>query len=358
MSIEMVSGLLRDLRSGSIEDMVDLALDMDQPRFRGIQLFRWVHKSGVTSFMDMTNLPLEFRMRLREECSIQEPVIAARRQSAADGTVKLLLQLADGEKVESVIMPHEDNSGRCTVCISSQIGCPVGCVFCATGSMGFTRNLSVSEILSQVYLADKMGMNGRKRWYVSNVVFMGMGEPFLNYEAVIKSLRILIDPQGINIGQRRIVVSTAGYVPGIMKMAGEGLQAVLAVSLHAADNGLRNRLVPLNRKYPLESLAEACGYYNEKTGRRITFEYALINNLNDSTECARQLAKFAEPLSANVNLIPLNDVSHVDYRRSSNTQVAAFMKVLEDNGVEAVIRKERGSDIAGACGQLRLLLKE
>jgi len=343
---------VKDLKSGDIEDLTDLAVSMNQPKFRGVQLFQWIHKRGVTSFDSMTDLPLEFREELKRKCFVGLPCIAAQQQSAVDGTRKLLLRFSDGLTAECVIMPHEDNSGRCTVCVSSQIGCPVGCAFCATGNMGFLRNLSVSEILSQVYLANEMGRKEQEGWHVSNVVFMGMGEPFLNYNAVLKSIRILTNPEGMNIGQRRIVVSTSGYVPGIKKFAGEGIQVVLAVSLHAANNELRDKLVPLNRKYPLEEIAEACSYYNEKTGKRITFEYALISGLNDSKECAVQLAKYVRLFSANINVIPLNEVSHSEYRRSRKLQIRSFMKTLESMGVEAVIRKERGLDIAGACGQL------
>jgi 23S rRNA (adenine2503-C2)-methyltransferase len=348
-----VTGLLKDLRSADFDEMTRVAVGMNQPRFRGAQLFKWIHQSGVTSFDSMTNLPLEFREQIQREYYIDAPLIETQRQSALDGTVKLLLRFMDGMTAESVIMPHEEGSGKCTVCVSSQIGCAIGCSFCATGRMGFSRNLTVSEILSQVYLADEMGRQHQDSWHVSNVVYMGMGEPFLNYDTVLKSLRILIDPKGINIGQRRIVVSTSGYVPGIIKMAEEGLQVVLAVSLHSADNQLRDKLVPLNRKYPLESLAEACQYFNQKTGKRITFEYALIEDVNDSTAAADQLAGFVKPLSANVNIIPVNEVSHGDFKRSSKAQIFKFVKFLKDNGVEAVIRKERGSDIAGACGQLR-----
>ena len=299
----------------------------------------------------MTDLPLEFREQLQKDCIISFPEIADTQESAIDDTVKLLLRLSDGEAVECVIMPHEDHSGKCTVCVSSQVGCPVGCTFCATGSMGFVRDLKVPEILSQVYIANKI--EKQKGGHVSNVVFMGMGEPFLNYNEVMKSLTILMDPNGLGIGQRRIVVSTAGYVPGIIRMAGEGIQAVLAVSLHAADNDLRNSLMPINRKYPLEKVSEACRYYNQETGRRITFEYALINELNDTPDCACKLAAFIKPLLANVNIIPLNNVDHFNYTRSSSARIVAFAEILKKKGIEAVVRKERGADIAGACGQLR-----
>lgn len=345
--------LTNDLRNYDLEDLNGVAVSNGQPKFRGGQLFRWVHKVGTTSVEAMTDLPQGFRETLGQEYGIGGPRIKARQQSALDGTIKLLLEFNDGMTAESVIMPHLDDSGKATVCVSSQIGCPVGCSFCATGEMGFSRNLTVSEILSQVYLANEVGQESPEPFHVSNVVFMGMGEPFLNYEAVIKSLRILTDPQGLNIGERRLVVSTSGYVPGIRRFAEEGLQVVLAVSLHSADNGVRDGLVPLNRKYPLESLLEACCYYQEKTGRRITFEYVMIEGCNDSSAAAMQLAGFLKPLSANVNLIPLNAVSHSDYKRSSNKGIGIFFNILEKNGVEAVVRKERGSDIAGACGQLR-----
>lgn len=345
--------MLKDLRSAGIDELIDLAVKMKQPKFRGVQVFEWIHKLGAVSFDCMTNLPLSFRENLQKEYVIETPVLAVRQESELDGTNKLLLRFSDSLTAETVIMPHEDNSGNCTVCVSSQIGCPVGCTFCATGRMGFIRNLSVSEILSQVYAANQIAQHIHSGGHVSNVVFMGMGEPFLNYDAVMKSIRILIDPHGVNIGQRRIVVSTAGYIPGIEKIAQEGIQVVLAVSLHAANNELRDRLVPINRKYPLEALAEACSFYNEESGRRITFEYALINNVNDSIKCALELAQFVSPLSSNVNLIPLNEVSHAGYTRSSGLQISAFKKALKSRGIEAVIRKERGADIAGACGQLR-----
>jgi len=348
----LVTGLIKDLRNADLDEMIGLTAGMNQPRFRGIQLFKWIHQRGVCSFTDMTDLPMEFRERLQQEYKIEVPQIETKRESALDGTIKLLLRFSDNLMAESVIIPHEDGSEKCTVCVSSQIGCAIGCSFCATGTMGFTRNLTVSEILGQVYLANEIGRSNRQRRYVSNVVFMGMGEPFLNYDAVLKSIRILIDPNGINIGQRKIVVSTSGCIPGILKLADEGLQVVLAVSLHSASNQLRDRLVPLNRKYPLEKLAEACLYYNEKTGKRITFEYALIEGINDSPGDALQLAKYVRPLSANVNIIPLNEVSHGNLRRSSKSKIIQFMKVLSENGIECVIRKERGSDIAGACGQL------
>lgn len=345
--------MANDLRNANREEIEKLIAELGQPAYRAHQLFRWVHKNGVTSFSEMTDLPLQFRNQLEKAHIIGSVNEIERQESKLDGTVKLLLGLEDGQTIENVIMPHEDDSGKCTVCVSSQVGCPVGCTFCATGTMGFIRNLSVSEILSQVYIANAIGKQKQAGWQVSNVVFMGMGEPFLNYNEVMKSLRILIDPEGLNIGQRRIVFSTSGYVPGIIKMAQEQIQSVLAVSLHAADNELRDRLVPMNRKYPLEKIAEACGYYNRETGRRITFEYALISGVNDTSECAMKLAEFAAPLRANVNIIPLNDVANLNYTRSSNTEIAAFSRLLNKKGIEAVVRKERGSDIAGACGQLR-----
>ena len=338
-----------DLRNFDISELRQIIISMGYPEYRANQLFRWLHRVGAAAVSEMSDLPRELREQLEEHFSIFVPEINKILASRQDGTKKILFQLADREKIETVIMPGDDN--RCTVCISSQVGCPVGCTFCATGMSGFTRNLSPSEIICQVYAANRLAEEQEQHWRVTNVVFMGMGEPLINYHPVVKAIRILNDPKGLNISQRRITISTAGYVPGIFRMADEGLQVVLAVSLHAADNGTRDELVPLNRRYPLKELAAACKCYTRKTGRRITLEYALIDGVNDSKKNALALVGFAAPLKANVNVIPLNAVEGSRYRRSD--RVREFVGLLCRNGIEAVVRRERGADIQGACGQLR-----
>lgn len=338
-----------DLRNLELPELRQIIKSMGYPEYRAGQLFRWLHRAGAAAVSEMSDLPRELREQLGEHFEIFVPQIYKILASRQDGTKKILFQLADGEKVETVIMPGDDN--RCTVCISSQVGCPIGCAFCATGLSGFTRNLSASEIIGQVYAANRLAEEEELRWRVTNVVFMGMGEPLINYHSVIKAVKILNDPKGLNIGQRRITISTAGHVPGIYRMADERLQVVLAVSLHAADDRTRDQLVPLNRKYPLKELAEACKHYTRKTGRRITLEYALIAGVNDSKDSASALVDFAAPLKANINVIPLNAVEGSPYRRSD--RVGLFVGLLCQSGVEAVVRRERGADIQGACGQLR-----
>ena len=323
--------------------------ELGEPGFRAEQLFLWVHKHGAGSIDEMTNLSLNLREKLKGRTKIYKPRLLKKQISKRDKTTKLLIQLEDGHPVETVIMPHEIKKTKCTVCISSQVGCPVGCPFCASG-VAFERNLTTGEIISQVILANNIA-NDEGR-LVTNIVFMGMGEPLLNLDAVLKAVEIFNDPLGLCISQRRIVISTSGYVPGIIRLAGEKLQIVLAVSLHSAVDIIRDTLVPLNKKYPIEQLKEACRYYNNMTGRRITIEYALINNTNDSEMHAKKLIEFADQLLANVNIIPLNPTNG-PYKSSSEKQIESFVSTLKSRGVETSIRKERGQDIHGACGQLR-----
>ncbi|HBT20052.1 MAG TPA: 23S rRNA (adenine(2503)-C(2))-methyltransferase RlmN [Peptococcaceae bacterium] len=343
--------MVKDLRDFDRQDMEDLIAELREPKYRSNQLFQWVHKHGAELVDEMTNLPLSLRSKIRERADIFHPKVLEKLTSKKDNTIKMLLEFSDGETVESVIMPNEAKK-RCTVCVSTQVGCPVGCPFCASGSSGFIRNLRTGEIVSQVLIAKSMEKD--ETWKVTNVVFMGMGEPLLNYDAVLKSVRILNDPLGLNIGQRKITISTAGYVPGILKLAEEKLQVVLAVSLHSVENEVRDFLVPLNKKYPLEELAWALKEYSKKSGRRITFEYSLIEGLNDTIECAEKLAAFVSQFKANVNIIPLNPVDEFGFKRSSSSKIQNFAAVLRNKGVETSVREERGLDIEGACGQLRL----
>ncbi len=318
-----------------------------QPAYRTEQLRRWVFDRKVRSLDEATTLPKELRSVLRSEFSLTplEPAHVARSR---DGTVKHLWRLEDGEHIESVLIPTSD---RLTLCLSSQAGCALGCLFCATGHFGFRRQLSAAEIAAQFRDAARFA---RSEWAraVDNVVFMGMGEPLANLEAVHGSLDVLHG--GFGVGARRITVSTVGLVPGILELARRSEQFGLAVSLHAPDHDLRARLMPIERRYPLPELFEAIREYARLRGRRITFEYTLIDGVNDATTLAGQLASLMRGLSAFVNLIPLNPIPHVDWQPSPPERVAAFAETLRARGVEAAVRTPRGRDIAAACGQLRL----
>lgn len=305
---------------------------------------RWIYRHDVERVGQMTNLSKELRERLESMAHIERLLIEAEELSA-DGTRKLLLRLHDGPTVEAVMIP--DGSRR-TACISSQAGCGIGCPFCATGLGGLVRNLSAGEIVDQILAIQRV--TGER---VSNVVFMGMGEPFANYRQVIKAARLLSDPNGLGIGARHITISTSGVVPAIRRFASEERQFVLAVSLHAATDDVRDYLVPLNRKYPIAELMDACRHYIQETGRRVTFEYVMIHEVNDGREQATQLVRLLKGMLCHVNLIPLNPVPESGLERSSRERVQQFAKTLRAAGIEVTVRRERGTDIQAACGQLR-----
>ncbi|WP_227766934.1 23S rRNA (adenine(2503)-C(2))-methyltransferase RlmN [Zhaonella formicivorans] len=344
-----------DLQGMSMEEYCLLFEDLGEQKFRAKQLFQWVYQKGATDFVQMSNLSKGLRQKLSQAVAITSLKIQRKLVSQQDDTVKFLLSLPDGETVETVRMSYtgRESRDRHTVCVSSQVGCAMGCVFCATGLSGWKRNLTTGEIVGQVLTVQRDLRVNLPEAKVTNVVFMGMGEPLLNYENVLKAIRILNEPAGLNIGLRRITLSTCGVVPQIKKLAQERLPIVLAVSLHAPTDELRNELLPINKKYPLQELMEACAYYIELTGRRITFEYALIAGKNDSRAHARALAKLLKGMLANVNLIPLNSVAETGLVRSGESRIKTFAKELEDAGIEAAIREEKGGDIEAACGQLR-----
>ena len=300
------------------------------------------------SFDRMTDLPKSLRERLAAETAIGVPEVVETLESADGETRKDLLRLADGETVEAVLMRYER---RRTACISTQVGCPIGCVFCATGQAGFRRNLTSGEIVAQaLHFARLLQTHGDR---LSNVVLMGMGEPLLNYEATLAAIHRLVDPQGFNLGQRHVTLSTVGVVPGIRRLAGEGLQITLAVSLHAATDVLRDELVPLNRRYGLDALFVACYDYFARTGRRITFEWALIEGVNDTPEQAQALAARLTGFPALVNLIPLNPTGGYAGAPSSRKRITAFTAVLDRQHIPYTLRLRRGTDIQAGCGQLR-----
>ncbi len=325
-----------------------LIQEWGEPGYRSRQLWEWLYVHLATAFDQMTNLPRPLRERLATETIIGIPQVVDTVQAADGDTRKDLLRLADGETVEAVLMRYER---RRTACISTQVGCAVGCAFCATGQMGFHRNLTSGEIVAQaLHFARELRADGER---LTNVVLMGMGEPLLNYEHSLDAIRRLIHPQGFNLGQRHITLSTVGVVPGIERLAEENLQITLAISLHAATDRLRDQLVPINRRYDLDTLFEACHHYIKRTGRRVSFEWALIAGVNDTPEQAQALCARLTGLRAHVNLIPLNPTPGYAGRPVSQTGLAAFTAELARRRIPHTLRAGRGLDIQAGCGQLR-----
>jgi len=337
--------LLTDLAYDELQSWV---AEQGEPSFRARQLYEWIYRALVPDFAAMTNLPLALRQKLADLAVIRSLSPLDAVTSAEGLTTKVLLQLGDGETIESVLMRYE---GRQSVCISSQVGCALNCPFCATGQGGFKRNLSPGEIVEQVlYFARQLR---EQELSVSNVVLMGMGEPLANYEATWKAIRTLNDGRGFKLGARRFTLSTAGMVPGIQRMAQEELEVGLAVSLHAPNDALRNRLVPLNKRYPLAEVIAACREYVERSGRRVSFEYALIQGVNDDPQQARELGLLLRGLLCHINLIPLNPTAKCDYRPSTRDRIMAFRRELNGTGIPNTVRLGRGIDIQAGCGQLR-----
>lgn len=318
-----------------------------EPAYRAGQIYDWLYVKRVERFADMTNLPKPLRAELEEQFDFVALDEITRFRSK-DGTVKFLFGLFDGHAIETVVMKH--NYGN-SVCVTTQVGCRIGCTFCASTLGGLKRNLSAGEIVAQVVRAQQMLDKTGER--VSSVVVMGSGEPFENYEATMDFLRIINHGKGLNIGQRHITVSTSGIVPNIYRFADENTQVNLAVSIHAPNDELRSRLMPVNRRYPFADLIEACKYYIAKTGRRITFEYALIGGVNDRPEHAEELADVLQGMLCHVNLIPVNHVPERNYVRTSREDIFAFWRTLQRRKINATIRREQGHDIEAACGQLR-----
>lgn len=336
-------------------ELKKLVTQLGEPSYRATQLFHWIHAHQAGEWEKMTNLPRAFRERLGEVGLLPQFSCLRQWKDPGDGTTKLLLKLRDGEKIECVLMMYEreGKASRYTACVSSQVGCALGCGFCATGQSGFRRNLTAGEIVGQVWALQRyLGpREGGKR--ISNIVFMGMGEPLLNYEAALKARRILMDPNGWGISHRRITLSTCGLVPQIKRLAEEEPPVELAVSLHATTDEVRDKLVPINRRYPLRELLKACQFYVEKTKRKITFEYILIKGVNDSWQDAKRLAQMVEGILAYINLWPFNPIPGSPWEPPSGEQVRDFALRLKEQGLEVAIRESRGSRIAAACGQLR-----
>lgn len=334
----------QDLKSMTLAEMTEAVRGLGEPAFRGKQIFTWLHK-GVTSFEDMSNLSKALRQKLDEQFYITAPEIVRKQQSQKDGTIKYLWKLRDGNCVETVLMRyHHGNS----ICISSEVGCAMGCAFCASTKGGLIRRLTPSEMVDQVLFSSlDSGLE------ISNIVLMGIGEPLDNYDTVLRFLGLINSPEGMNIGMRHISLSTCGLVDRISRLAGEKLQLTLSVSLHAPTDEIRSQIMPVNRKYSVDVLLQACKEYFEKTGRRISFEYAMIRDVNDSKELAELLAKKLDGIAAHVNLIPLNNIEESPLKPSSRKTIMEFQKTLEDRGIPCTVRRTLGSDIDASCGQLR-----
>ncbi len=338
-----------DIKSLQLEQLQSIA----QPSYRARQITDWLYKKRVDSFAEMTDLPQILRAKLADDFSFDK-IEVIRLLGSTDTTRKFLFRLSDGSLIESVLIPaspalYGSPSDRRTICVSTQVGCAYGCKFCASGLDGWKRNLHPNEIVNQVMAVEKDSGE-----HIDNIVFMGMGEPLANYDNVMRAIQIINAPWGIGIGARHITVSTSGLVPQIRKLAEQPLQIRLAVSLHGASDDVRSRIMPVNRKYNLSALLEACRHFTSRKKQRITFEYILIAKVNDSDQQARELAKHAQALDAKVNLIPYNNVEGLDWARPSPDRQKRFLAILRAAGVRATLRREKGDDIAAACGQLRL----
>ena len=333
---------MTDIKSMTQEELGSFLKSLGQPAFRGKQVFTWLHR-GVRSFDEMSNLSKPLRQQLAQAYTISVPTVARKQESRLDGTIKYLWELQDGNCIETVLMQYHHGN---TVCISSQVGCRMGCAFCASTVAGKVRDLTAGEMLDQVLFTQLD--SGRE---ISNIVLMGIGEPLDNRENVLRFLRLVNHPDGLNIGMRHISLSTCGVVPGIDALAEEDLQLTLSVSLHAPDSETRSRIMPVNRAYDVEKLFDACHRYFKKTGRRISFEYAMIDGVNDHDWQADLLAQKIRGMPGHVNLIPLNDVVESEFKPSR--RVAAFQKRLESHGLTATVRRSLGGDIDASCGQLR-----
>ena len=333
---------LAELEREEIEHALD---KLGVPKFHGRQVFHWIWARGVTDFAGMTDLAQPLRRMLAEQFVVGTPSLEA-KQTSSDGTTKFLLRLRDGRHIESVFIP--DTPAQ-TFCISTQVGCAMGCAFCLTGKMGLIRNLSAGEIAGQVrVLAHETGL-ARSAF---NIVLMGMGEPLHNYDATMKALRIIADKHGLAVPPKRVTLSTVGVLPGLEKLAAEEYMPNLAISLHATTDEQRSRLVPINRKYTLEDLIDACKRFPVAKRRRITFEYVMLAGVNDTPEDARRLVKLLSGIKAKVNLLPLNEAAGIPFERPADDRVNAFAKILADRGLVVSVRRSRGRDIRAACGQL------
>ena len=335
----------KDIVSLDFSELQSLITELGEPKFRAKQAYEWIHKKLIKSYNEMTNVPLALRNKLKERLPFTEITEVARKDSASGDTSKFVFKLYDGYVIESVLMKYRYGN---SVCISSQVGCRMGCTFCASTLLGLSRQLAPSEMLSQIYTIQRE--TGER---VSNIVVMGTGEPLDNFDNLFKFLEMITDENGLNISQRNITVSACGIVPNIKKLADKNLAITLAISLHAPTDEDRRRIMPIANKYTIKEILEATDYYFEKTGRRISYEYSLIDGENDTPENAEKLAVLLRGKNCHVNLIPINPIKERAYRSSAPKGVLRFKKILENKGINATIREEMGQDIDAACGQLR-----
>ena len=337
--------MLKDnIKNNNLEELQKIVEDLGEKKYRAEQIFNWIYKENVTSFDDMVNLPLTLREKLKEKFDLHIFKIITKQESK-DGTKKYLFDILDGNAIESVLMEYKHGY---TICVSSQVGCKMGCKFCASTGVKFARSLETGEIVEQLQAIERD--TGIK---ISNVVFMGIGEPLDNFDNVLKAVAIINNPKGINIGARHISISTSGIVPKIYELADKNLQCTLSISLHSASNEKRSEMMPINKVYNIEELMKACKYYIEKTNRRISFEYALAKENNDNLEDAKDLVKLLKGMLCHVNLIPINKIDNGKFNKSTNENIMKFRDYLNNHGIVATIRRELGSDIDAACGQLR-----
>ncbi len=335
----------KDIKSMTLEQLKEEIISIGEKPFKAGQIYSWLHKHNVDSFDEMTNISKVLRDKLKNNYDIYSCTIEKKLVSVYDNTVKYLFRLHDGELIESVVMKYKYGY---TICVSSQVGCKMGCNFCASGIAGFIRNLTPAEILSQIYIVQK-DLSIR----ISHIVMMGVGEPLDNFDNVMTFLRMVSDENGLNIGMRNISLSTCGVVSGIYELMKQKFQLTLSVSLHAPNDTIRSRTMPVNNKWNIDTLLKACRDYTNETSRRISFEYAMISGVNDSDECAKELAQRLRGMLCHVNLIPVNSVKERDYRKSNQSRIDSFIKILERNGINTTVRRTLGSDINASCGQLR-----
>ena len=335
---------MKNIKNYSLDELKEELKEIGEKPFRAEQIFKWLYEARVSNFDDMTNLSLELREKLKQAYEIKEFKIL-KKQVASDGTKKYLFDVLDGNAIETVLMEYHHGF---SICVSSQIGCKMGCKFCASTGIPFARNLITGEIIEQIMAVERdAGVR------ISNIVFMGIGEPLDNYDNVVKAIRIINHPKGLNIGARHISISTSGLVPKIYQLAEENIQCTLSISLHATTDEQRSKMMPVNNRYNIEELLQACKDYIEKTHRRISFEYALAKENNDNLEDAKRLVKLLKGMLCHVNLIPINKIENGAYTKSSNENIMKFRDYLNEHGIVATIRRELGSDIDAACGQLR-----
>ena len=335
---------MKNIKNYNLDELKRELINLGEKPFRAEQIFKWIFEENVTSFDEMTNISLELREKLKKEYTLCVFNII-KKQVASDGTIKYLFDVLDGNAIETVLMKYHHGY---SICVSSQIGCKMGCKFCASTGIAFIRSLTSGEIVEQLLAVER-----DEKIKISNVVFMGIGEPLDNYENVVNAIRIINNQKGINIGARHISVSTSGLVPKIYKLAEENIQCTLSISLHATTDEQRSKMMPVNNLYNIEELLQACKDYIAKTNRRISFEYALAKENNDNLEDAKRLVKLLKGMNCHVNLIPINKIENGSFDKSSNENIMKFRDYLNNHGIVATIRRELGSDIDAACGQLR-----